>query len=103
MQDQGKRLLLAVALALGVMLAWQWLFPTAKEEPKPKQPAATGQPVAVAESTSAVGVGLDGKPSAAQPAGPEQLIRLSYPNIEAAFSNHGGVLKSWHLTDRRYD
>jgi hypothetical protein len=34
MQDQGKRLLLAVALALGVMFAWNALTGK-KEEPPP--------------------------------------------------------------------
>jgi YidC/Oxa1 family membrane protein insertase len=35
MQDQGKRLLLAVALALGVMMIWQVMFPGEKPKPKP--------------------------------------------------------------------
>ena len=36
MQDQGKRLLLAVALALGVMMIWQVMFPGEKPKPKDK-------------------------------------------------------------------
>jgi YidC/Oxa1 family membrane protein insertase len=35
MEDQGKRLLLAVAAAMGILLLWQVLFPTKPEEPKP--------------------------------------------------------------------
>jgi YidC/Oxa1 family membrane protein insertase len=103
METQGKRLLVAVALALGVMFAWQWIFPQPKEEPKPKTPA-TAPGVPVATPTNAVGLTPDGKPVAATaPRGAEQLIKLSYPNVDATFSSHGGVLKSWHLTDRRYD
>ena len=33
MQDQGKRLLLAVALALGVMLVWQMVFSKCERRP----------------------------------------------------------------------
>ena len=35
MEDQGKRLVLAVALAIGIFFLWQVLFP--QEKPKPKQ------------------------------------------------------------------
>jgi YidC/Oxa1 family membrane protein insertase len=104
MQDQGKRLLLAVALALGVMFAWNLIFPGPKEDPQDKPPATTGQAVAVDETPSSVGVTPDGKPAVPpKTLGPEELIQLAYTNVEVSFSNHGGVLKSWHLTERRYD
>jgi hypothetical protein len=38
MQDQGKRLLVAVALALGVLLVWN-MFAHKDEPPKPKPEA----------------------------------------------------------------
>lgn len=41
MEDQGKRLLLAVALAFGIMLLWQVLFPPEAPEKKPEQPDDT--------------------------------------------------------------
>jgi YidC/Oxa1 family membrane protein insertase len=112
MQDQGKRLLIAVALALGVMLAWQKFFAPAEE----KKPDATqtqgsagsavapGSGAVVPAPNSAVGVSTQ---ATAAPApmkrGPEQEIKLAFPNLEATFSSYGGVLKSWHLTDKRYD
>ncbi|HEY5947513.1 MAG TPA: membrane protein insertase YidC [Kofleriaceae bacterium] len=109
MQDQGKRLLIAVALALGVMFAWQVIFPAPKDT-KPKDvPAAqvgsgSGSGVAAVGMANPVGVTPDGiKATAPTTRGPEQLIKLSYPNVDAAFSSYGGVLKSWHLTDHRYD
>jgi YidC/Oxa1 family membrane protein insertase len=107
MQDQGRRLLIAVALALGVMFIWQSFI--AEKEPV-KKPAAVQTGSATGSGVPMVGtpIGVSTDP-AAQPAaaptklGPEQEIKLSFPNVNATFSNHGGVLKSWHLTDSRYD
>jgi YidC/Oxa1 family membrane protein insertase len=103
MQDQGKRLLVAVALALGVMFAWQLIFPPPKETPKPKEtPTQVGS--ATSGPVNPVGRTPDGKivPAPAK-RGPEQTIELPFANLKATFSSYGGVLKSWHLTDRRYD
>jgi YidC/Oxa1 family membrane protein insertase len=107
MQDQGKRLLVAVALALGVMFAWQFLF--APKKPPPKPPATATEvgsgsaPAPAPGPVSPVGVTPEGKtaPVVAK-RGPEQTIQLTYPNVVATFSSYGGVLKSWDLTDTRY-
>src|SRR5687768_17125099 len=105
MENQGKRLLIAVALALGVLFAWQLLFPQKKQEPKPKETATQPATPVDAASSSTVGLTPDGKPAPAPATkrGPEQTIELSFPNLEVAFSNYGGVIQSWHLTDARYD
>ncbi len=107
MQDQGKRLLLAVALALGVLLAFQYVFPH-KEEPKKPTPTETGSgsaaalPAMVTPATP-VGVAIDGTtPPAPTNRGEEKIITLTFDNFVAKFSNHGGVVKSWQLTDKRY-
>jgi len=87
-EDQGKRLLIAVAIAFGVMLLWSVLFPPGKkkteEDSKPGtaevqgdagvagQPAVgpDGKPAVGSEGKPAVGsdgkpaVGSDGKPAA---------------------------------------
>ncbi len=106
MQDQGRRLLIAVALALGVMFMWQSFFsPKEEKKPEPVAGSAAGSGSA-AGPTSPVGVPA-GQPSATPAAsvtrGPEQEIKLSYPNLEATFSSYGGVLESWHLKDKRYE
>ena len=44
MEDQGRRLLLAVAIAFGIMFLWQFLFPPPEPEKKPDQPAENEQP-----------------------------------------------------------
>ncbi|MEZ4367821.1 MAG: membrane protein insertase YidC [Kofleriaceae bacterium] len=55
MQDQGKRLLLAVGLALGLMLLWQVIFPPAKPAPKPPVADGSGSSAEVAGPVSSVG------------------------------------------------
>lgn len=107
MQDQGKRLLLAVALALGVMLVWNMVFSPDK---KPAPPAGTtttanGVTVGPTVATSLVGVALDpalAPAPAALPASLEPNVVLTFPKFVATFSPIGGNLVSFKLTDKRY-
>jgi len=110
MENQGKRLLLAVSLALGVMLLWN-MFLSPKKEDKPKDaPVATGSGALVVPS-STVGVTTAAAPAAAPDVptpsavrGDEQKITLSFPNrFDATFSSWTGGLASWKLADHRYD
>src|SRR5439155_22078210 len=101
MQEQGKRLMLAVALIMGVLFVWQSFFKP-KDDDQQKQAQQAQQQVAAqqpAPVTPPVGVGT---PSAG-PRGPEQMIPLSFGNVVATFSNYGGALVSWKLTDPRYE
>jgi YidC/Oxa1 family membrane protein insertase len=124
MQDQGKRLLVAVALALGFMLVWQNFI--AKKPDEPPKPTAGSQTLPPAKPTSQVGVGEQpttpqpttpqptttqpattqptepAKPVVETPRGPEQTIEVTHPGFTAQFSSYGGILKSWHLRDPRY-
>src|SRR6476659_6803669 len=102
MQEQGKRLLLACALALAVLLIWQTLSPQKKPPPKVGQgsgSALTTTPKTVAPTPAPTVGGA----APATKRSEEKLIKLTFPNSEIAFSNHGGVLKSWRLTDKRYE
>ncbi len=101
MQDQGKRLLIAVVLMLGVLLLWQKLFPG---EP-PKKPDGTTDgsgsgfvvPTASANKpTSPVGF------TETLPPGTATTIALTFPKFTATFSSTDGTLSGWHLTDSRY-
>jgi YidC/Oxa1 family membrane protein insertase len=105
MQDQGKRLIIAVALALGVLLLWQKIFPP-KDQPKPSDGSGSaivttgsnGSATVVAVAKPTTLVGHDGT---AAPV-PVQPITLEFPTFSASFSNVGGTLRSWHLKDERY-
>ncbi len=115
MQDQGKRLLLAVALALGVMLVWQMVF-SKKEDPKPTtgsgSSAAVGSggvaasvapPTPVGISIEPMAPGSSSTTMAEAPRGPEQKIALPFERFTATFSSYGGALVSWKLADPRYE
>jgi YidC/Oxa1 family membrane protein insertase len=125
MQDQGKRLLLAVALALGVILVWN--MAVRKDEPPPDQaqtgsqsgsattakPATpqVGGPSGSAAATPAVPSAMPGTPVPPGPAPvvddkprpPEELVKLAFENVVATFSSYCGGLKAWQLTDKRYE
>ena len=113
MQEQGKRLLLAAVIAVGVLFAWNAAFPTKKNPPKPVVAAGSGSAGSGAPSVvvpqSPVGqpalaaVGAPVVAVEAVPRGPEQTLTVTSQKFTAAFTNWGGALKSWHLTDRRYD
>jgi YidC/Oxa1 family membrane protein insertase len=108
MQDQGKRLLVAVALALAVMFAWQTFF-APKDEPQKPDAADPAAPQHAGDTPAPSGTsgtsstsGTSGGLAPAQPLGPEQTIKLEFANLDVTFSSYGGVIKSWHLNDPRY-
>jgi YidC/Oxa1 family membrane protein insertase len=85
MENQGKRLMLAVGLALAVILGWNFFFPSQKEEPKPG--SGSGEVA----------------PPVAPGVGAEQLVELDFPGkFKATFSSYGGTLRSWKLADPRF-
>jgi YidC/Oxa1 family membrane protein insertase len=100
MQEQGKRLLFACALALSVLLAWQFLFPSEDKPPPPGvgSGSAMVKPTSVAPTPPPV---VGAAPAIQRK--DEVPIPLTFPNVEYTFSSRGGVLKSVRLTDKRYE
>jgi len=100
MENQGKRLLLAVGLALGVMMLFQLIWGKKKEDDTQTQQGSGSQVVG----------GVTTKPTAPRvltvsetPAGTEQTITFDFPGrLKAEFSEYGGSLKSWQLADEKY-
>lgn len=97
-----KRLLIAAALSIGILLLWTKLFPT-PEPPPPARPTAaataapahtTGQAAPPAASPEAAGI----QPAAASE---ETLASLENGSLRAVFSNRGGVLTSLVLLKYR--
>src|SRR5204862_5065504 len=109
MEGQGKRLLLAVGLALGVMLLWNMIFPGEKPPEPPKDGSGSAGAISkVLPAKSKVCVPKptgDGKPAIKAPAEvPDEIIKRSFPGkFAASFSNNGGALVSWVLLDSRYE
>ncbi|HEU0030949.1 MAG TPA: membrane protein insertase YidC [Kofleriaceae bacterium] len=102
MEGQGKRLLIAVALALGVMLIWNQLFPS-KDEPKPKQTTTATGSAAPTQSVAHTGVAYGPSAGAEAPRGPEAKETFTFPELTATFSNYGGTLVGWKLSDKRFE
>jgi YidC/Oxa1 family membrane protein insertase len=103
---EERRLLLAVALSLLVLTAYQFLFPTA---PAPRRPAAA--PSAAPSAAPAVPVRptpaggppeVTARPTAAPPVAQvadarERRVELQGEQVTVAFSNRGARLVSWQL------
>jgi YidC/Oxa1 family membrane protein insertase len=104
MQEQGKRLLLAAVIAMGVLMAWNQIFPPKKPDVKPTAGSgsvAAGNAGTVASSNRLPVVSESTVPAA--PRGAEQLTTLTFKNFTATFSSYGGAIKSWKLGDQRYE
>jgi YidC/Oxa1 family membrane protein insertase len=99
MEDQGKRLLLAVALALGIFLLWQVVFPPEKPTDKPPPAAEVTAPDRQLESP----VGRPAEVTPAAPAGEETVIERDYRDLTVELSSRGARLVSWRLKDPKYD
>ena len=93
MEGQGRRLLLAVALALVVLWGWQAMFGKKADEEPPKGvgSGAAIAPKATAAATTPI------KCTADQP------FQIKTDKFVATFSSCGGTLTSWKLTDTRYE
>src|SRR5436190_5795266 len=106
MQDQGKRLLLAVVLALGVFLVWS-KFAKQDEPAKPAQTASqttgSGPSPSPGQLPAVPQIGPPEGSPGAQPAPAEAAtISLPFDRFVATFSSACGGLTSWKLTDERY-
>jgi len=101
MQDQGKRLIMAVVLMLGVLYAWQALFGK-KQEPAKKPAAGSAAPTQPAGPAPVPDQVATTPETQTQPRGPEQKLHLAFPNVVIEFSSYGGVISSWQLTDPRF-
>ncbi|MFN0250833.1 MAG: membrane protein insertase YidC [Kofleriaceae bacterium] len=103
MQDQGKRLLLAVALALGVMLVWNFIFPPAQEQKSPDTTAQGSGSAGSAAATPPPSTGPIVPSEIEAPRGAEERLSLAFPNFSVTFSSYGGNLVSFKLSDKRFD
>jgi YidC/Oxa1 family membrane protein insertase len=107
MEDQGKRLLLAVAIAFGLMLVWMYLFPPEPVEPERPDPAdgervAEERPVDETAAETAPDAEAAGDVEAPAPRPEEELFAFEFDAFRAEFSTYGGSLTSWELKDERW-
>lgn len=101
-----RRLLIAAALSLAVLFAWQWLFPP----PKPPAPSAPTPPAAASSAPAATPSAASGSapaaassPSAAPESEPpiaaeaERHVVVEDKDFRAEFTNRGAQLVSFRL------
>jgi YidC/Oxa1 family membrane protein insertase len=102
-----RRLLIAILLTFVVLTAYQWMMPTPPLTPAGK-PAS---PIGTAAATAARGAG-ERATSVSEPAGlppvetvladaSERKISIDNGLVHAVFSNRGGTLVNWQLTQYR--
>src|SRR5687768_7974910 len=111
---EERRLILAVALSLLVLTAYQLLFPPAPPPARPAsvaspaaEPAPSGSPAAALGSLPApptVGAPPVPAPSPAAAAArvaddKERRVELEAPEVALAFTNKGARLLSWQLPE----
>lgn len=96
-----RRLLVAAALSLGILLLWEWVGP----KPPRRSPAAAPTPAAAPASPEGSAASAPTSPSPAAAALPppasaeaETTTTLSNGVFRATFSNRGAVLTSFVLT-----
>ncbi len=100
---EERRLLLAIALSLLVLTAYQFLFPT-KPAPREQAPAAVSS-VPRPTATTPPGPSAEAAkptlaPAVAVPAVAderERRVEVNGPDLSVAFTNRGGRLLSWRL------
>jgi YidC/Oxa1 family membrane protein insertase len=100
MEGQGKRLLLAVVLALGIVILWNVVFPPDKPKPKPKLDDEVAETKKIDSPLGTVRG--EAQPPLAELTGDPEIETLSYPNVVVQFSDRDATLVSWKLTDGKY-
>ena len=102
---EERRLLLAVALSLLVLTAYQLLFPPAPPRPTPAPSPAAVAPAPAEGSPAALSPAAPASPSPAAPAVPavaddrERRVEMELPGHAVAFTNRGARLVSWQLLE----
>lgn len=119
MEDQGKRLLLAVVIAFAIMMGWNYFFPTEPpperdpatqtapedparpELPKPSMRTEGGAPGTAVPGTAVPGTAEIGTPRVGE-RGQERLETFEFKTFRAVFTSYGAALKSWELQGEKY-
>ena len=107
-----KRLLLAVAISMGILFLWWKLFPPATP-PLAPVPAQVSEPARTGIDGGAAGTPAAGAPPARPGSTPplavppavrpaESLVTLESPEAKFLFSNHGATLRQIRLKDRQF-
>jgi YidC/Oxa1 family membrane protein insertase len=91
-----KRVVIAIILCVGVLMAWSKLMPTPQPAPAPTSQSAL--------PAAAPGAGIPAAAGRDSASGnqPEREVELSTPDVRFVFSSLGGTLKHAILKDAKY-
>jgi YidC/Oxa1 family membrane protein insertase len=97
-------MIVAAALSVAILVAWQFLFPAPKRAPGTGTPDAGATATAPAPAPAPGAAAPQPAPAAVQavPAGPEETVTLESPELRAVFTSHGGALKSLELKGKKF-
>ncbi len=98
-----RRLLLAVALSIGLLVAWQWIFPP-PERPAPppvasEAPAGQEAPSTNAEDRTLAPPAAPTEPHEPAAAAAEEPVTIETTLYKVTFTNRGAQVQSWILKD----
>lgn len=107
MEDQGKRLLLAVAIVFLIMMAWSVLFPPDKPEEEPTADApetaeTTPKPGGTADTAAPDAPDAPAPTADEGPRPDEQRWVFDFDRFRAELSSYGGALVSWELKGNQF-
>jgi YidC/Oxa1 family membrane protein insertase len=94
---EQQRVLLAIALSIGVLLIWQYFFAPPPPEPAPKDKPGVAAPADPSAPASPGPANAAASPAPAVKAIPERDLPWDNKAFQATFTNKGGRLKSYVL------
>jgi YidC/Oxa1 family membrane protein insertase len=98
---ESRRVIIAAALALGILFLFQWLFPQ-----RPPQRRQAGGEQAKTETQAPAAAPAAAPASVARPepvpSAPEQTVVLENASLRAVFTTDGGALKSLELKGKKF-
>ena len=103
----NRRVVLAVALSIGVLLVWNWLFPPAQQPPvqpaetTQSQPAQTPEAENIAPAPASDNAPATGLPTVAFTPTDGRSVVVNTPLYKAVLNTDGGVLENFVLKKYR--
>jgi YidC/Oxa1 family membrane protein insertase len=97
-----KRVIIAIILCVGVLMAWSRLVPPPAPPPATPAPQLGAPQLGAPQPATSAPVAPTGGSAVAAPPEPEREVELVTPDVRFVFSSAGGTLKHAQLRDAKY-
>jgi YidC/Oxa1 family membrane protein insertase len=94
---ENRRILVATVASVAILMAWQYLFPQAKQAAKQTAPA-----VAPATAPAAPAAPTQAAAPAPVPEAPEELVTLAGEGFSVVLTSHGGAIAHLELKNPKF-